>query len=413
MGTETNPLQATQMVGVDPQALELQRKRQLANLLTQQALTQQPQGQMVSGHYVAPSWTQNLANLANLYVGQSMQKEADVEQQQLAEALRKQTAEGMMEYNKLRYGQQGTPDVVPQGQTLRDDQGNLTYGAQQGIAPVQANPRAAFEYAMSHKSPYLQQMAMEMLKPQKLGPEETISAYNIQKGAYEPIATGATKEPTEYKEYLKAQQGGFKGSFFDYQMALKQAGAQPISISTGKDLSSQVGDIMKESKANTVSAYKTLNTATKIEQVANSPAFTGTFANVKMEAAKLADTLGFAGKDTQEKIANTRQGMQELGRLAVMASSNKGQGAVSDYERKLYERVAGGDISLTPTELKLVANAAKEAANYTIQQHQSQINYLKSQPEYKGLVPFYDVAPVNPVSQPKVIDFNNLPKTKG
>lgn len=45
--------------------LELQRRMKFADALRGQ---EAPQGQMVSGHYVAPSWTQQLASLANKYV---------------------------------------------------------------------------------------------------------------------------------------------------------------------------------------------------------------------------------------------------------------------------------------------------------------------------------------------------------
>jgi hypothetical protein len=52
--------------------LELQRRMKFADALRNQAA---PEGQMVSGHYVAPSWTQHLASLANKYVaGQNEQQ---------------------------------------------------------------------------------------------------------------------------------------------------------------------------------------------------------------------------------------------------------------------------------------------------------------------------------------------------
>jgi len=53
--------------------LELQRRMKFADALRQQ---EAPQGQMVSGHYVAPSWTQNLASLANKYIAGQNEKEA-------------------------------------------------------------------------------------------------------------------------------------------------------------------------------------------------------------------------------------------------------------------------------------------------------------------------------------------------
>lgn len=53
--------------------LELQRRMKFADALRQQ---EAPQGQMISGHYVAPSWTQHLAGLADTYVAGKQEKEA-------------------------------------------------------------------------------------------------------------------------------------------------------------------------------------------------------------------------------------------------------------------------------------------------------------------------------------------------
>ena len=56
--------------------LELQRRMKFADALRNQAA---PEGQMVSGHYVAPSWTQYLANAVGKY--QAGQQEKDVMKQ--------------------------------------------------------------------------------------------------------------------------------------------------------------------------------------------------------------------------------------------------------------------------------------------------------------------------------------------
>lgn len=53
--------------------LELQRRLKFADALRQQ---QMPEGQMVSGHYVAPSFTQYLANAVNKYQGAKQEKQA-------------------------------------------------------------------------------------------------------------------------------------------------------------------------------------------------------------------------------------------------------------------------------------------------------------------------------------------------
>jgi hypothetical protein len=53
--------------------LELQRKLKMADMLRQ---AQMPEGQMVSGHYVAPSWTQYAANAMNKYYGGKAEEQA-------------------------------------------------------------------------------------------------------------------------------------------------------------------------------------------------------------------------------------------------------------------------------------------------------------------------------------------------
>lgn len=77
----------TDQSGVDDpnlQAINLKRKLALANSLRNK---EAPQGQMVSGHYVRPSWTQSLAHGVNQYLANSTEKEA---MKEYADALKSQ-----------------------------------------------------------------------------------------------------------------------------------------------------------------------------------------------------------------------------------------------------------------------------------------------------------------------------------
>jgi len=71
----------------NPEALDISRQRKLAEMLTLKAF-EQPQGNMISGHYVAPSWTQQLAPLVSGIAGQAMGAKLDEKQLKLSEALR-------------------------------------------------------------------------------------------------------------------------------------------------------------------------------------------------------------------------------------------------------------------------------------------------------------------------------------
>jgi hypothetical protein len=84
------------------------RQQRMAEMLMSQ--NQQPQGQMISGRYVAPSFFQNLAPLVNTYVGKGLLEESDVKAAQLAEKLRtdENTAlQNLLNVSKGTLAQQG------------------------------------------------------------------------------------------------------------------------------------------------------------------------------------------------------------------------------------------------------------------------------------------------------------------
>jgi hypothetical protein len=71
----------------NPELQDVSRQRKLAELLMAKGM-QQPQGQMISGHYVAPSWTQQLNPMANILAGEAVGNRADTEQMQYSKKLR-------------------------------------------------------------------------------------------------------------------------------------------------------------------------------------------------------------------------------------------------------------------------------------------------------------------------------------
>lgn len=76
-----------QVLGQEPETADLARQRRIAELLMAQGM-EQPQGQVISGYYVAPSWTQQIAPLAKAAIGTSLSQSLDTKQAKLAEALR-------------------------------------------------------------------------------------------------------------------------------------------------------------------------------------------------------------------------------------------------------------------------------------------------------------------------------------
>lgn len=166
---------------------QISRQQQLANLLMQQGM-QQPQGQMVSGRYVPPSIFQNLAGLANIYVGQKKLEESDKQRAELAQKLREGESKTVKEYFKAL---QGTPET--QTEMAGPYTGDIP-------APVLTQPatgpnyQQAFEIATNPYAPsWLKQQAVEQMKPQKLGEGEVLTRINPLTGKQETIAQGAEK----------------------------------------------------------------------------------------------------------------------------------------------------------------------------------------------------------------------------
>ena len=157
------------------QQQQILRQQKMAEMLMQKGM-EQPQGQMISGHYVAPSITQNLAGLANVYFGQRGVEKGEQAQLDLAKAIREQQKVGLADYYQTL---KGTPEVQggiynPQGQitteTTRDMYGpNMELNAgYKKVAPVAAqagNPMLAnMTASMDDRLPaFLRQHAMTEL----------------------------------------------------------------------------------------------------------------------------------------------------------------------------------------------------------------------------------------------------------
>lgn len=170
----------------------LTRQQQLANLLTQQGMNQ-PQGQMVSGRYVAPSFFQYVAPLAQLYAGQSLAEKGDKAQADLAKALRQQYANEAQQYQDLLRGKEAVFEQAGPTQTGGNIP-NQTYRAG-------ADPQAAYLFGSTAYNPALQQVALKKLTE---GPQwKEISQYNQQTGNTENYRYDANSaNPRETMQFL-------------------------------------------------------------------------------------------------------------------------------------------------------------------------------------------------------------------
>jgi len=131
------------------QQAQLARRQQMADMLRKQSM-EQSSGDMVSGHYIAPSWSQGLNKMAQALVGNKMQGEVDSGQKALADAVRGKTNEEWAGVSSDLAGREAIaqPEEGQQGPWM----------------PAQpANPAAAYSRALQSQDPSLKQFGMQGL----------------------------------------------------------------------------------------------------------------------------------------------------------------------------------------------------------------------------------------------------------
>lgn len=427
--------------GFDDQveAQNIERGRRYAELLRDQS-QQQPQGQMVSGHFVAPSWTQGLAQVLKAYQGGKGMREADARQKALAEAVRGRQTEEMGQFAKLMGGApaQATGQTY---QTGANEMGDEAATVPQYSGAQKPDINAAYQYASQARTPGLQQvgiqgtmqMAQERAKQEAAAAQQQrmLAVLQSAPGPQQAIAAGVPPEMVK-QFYESKNYGRDEVTFQDVggeKVPVTKFGDRPEGIAplqkTGNPFSDLVlrgpdggmvpntplvavkGDIAEKGAARTKvsvnmpdkkfyeglgtavsgqvekgfeqaqAAVQTLNNA---NQIANSldKAITGPMANQRLSLAQLGQALGVSGKDNEEVLTNTRNVIQGLARQELAAAGQmKGQGQITESERAILKKAESGEISqLTKPELQTLVGAFRKTARARIQAHQKNLERL-------------------------------------
>jgi hypothetical protein len=189
--------------GFDEQteAQNIERNRQYAQLLRQKS-EKPAEGQMVSGHYVAPSWTQGLAQMLRAYQGAKGVEQADERQKALAEAVRGRQTEELGKFSGLMNGRPA--------EQLPDDQFGPARPAEK------PDLAAAYQFATQAKTPGLQQVGLTgaMQMAQDRSKQEQASAQQqrvlgiIQSAGSPQAAIAAGAPPDMVKQFYESRNYG-------------------------------------------------------------------------------------------------------------------------------------------------------------------------------------------------------------
>jgi len=188
---------------------QIARQQRMAELLMQQG-QQTPQGQMVSGRYVAPSFFQYAAPLVQSYLGRKELGKVEDRQLDMAKRLREQGVQETQRLMNLIGGRTATPEQVTEMAGPYTDNVPMPTAYMAAQPAIEANPRLAYAEALNMQSPQaralLPQIATEAFKkPEAFTlPEGSIRFQTMPDGTVRQVATGGEKPraPVSVGNYL-------------------------------------------------------------------------------------------------------------------------------------------------------------------------------------------------------------------
>jgi hypothetical protein len=298
----------------NPELQDVSRQRKLAELLMSQGM-QQPQGQMISGHYVAPSFTQQLNPLANILAGQAVGSRADTEQAKMAETLRNV---GQQEVQSILQAAQTDPKAaLALASSAKTPQGRaLAQSLMQSVLPKKTDKLIEYDTykaeggkkAFSDWAREITPEQEEKLKidRQRLGLEGARLTLEQQKTAQElqfgkPLTESQAKATAFQSQMIGAENNikqleskGFNPTSFQSQAALKIAGG-PLNIAAAPE--TQQYKQAQEQWSEAYLRFKTGAAATEQEVQRNIKTFFPQFGDKPAQIAQKADARRQAEQD--------------------------------------------------------------------------------------------------------------------
>ena len=217
--------------------------------------------------------------------------------------------------------------------------------------------------------------------------------------------TGPAKDgkvATSIEEYQFYQSQGGKKSYEDFIDGKNRpstvVNVQPSDKKFGEAFGTATAAAVESTFNKAQSAQNTLTTIATIKPLIKDSVFAGPLSTSEATISRLGEKFGITSGTTQEKLSRTTQAMQGLAQLELQAAeSMKGQGAITDFERSLIARAAGGDLAkLTQKEVLGLLGALEKVSQKKISTHKNNLVRLRKRPDTAGLADFYELETPQP-----------------
>jgi hypothetical protein len=368
-----------QILGSTPELQDVSRQRKLADLLMSQG-TQQPQGQMISGYYVAPSLAQQLNPIANILAGQAVGERADTKQMQMADALRKKQAMQIQQYGELE--------------------------AQ--------DKSAALRFALGSDNPILRNIAQEELKGVKLGKGDIFTRTSLGGGVTKmegtpdlpdsiryAISVGQlpqdprtwNQQQAAYAKQLVESKGSASANRQDIKLMNQLPFQEQIQQEMGKDL-------IKE-YSNLKSIPSQIQNLDKVEKLAASPAYLGSGAEAKLAITKFFNN-NLGTNINADKVVGTEE-MRSALFQSTMENLKKVDAQPSQMQQQIMQQ-AFGTIGTDPSAIPKIVNVYKDILVTKANEHNARVKESEEGPAKMKYA--YDIK--IKVPEPKKPKVNNI-----
>ena len=357
------------------------QKKRLAEMLRANALNT-PQGQIVSGWYVPPSWSQNLAHLAQTATGVFGGIAADEEEKKAMQEDYKRFTAGQQAAGLRRAGQpQGEPaaDAVEPaypsspaaGQVQDGEFRAMKTGGVQGMPnynvapqPVQQQPQIDINDPSQYKSPYFQKMLMQRNMQQALAVPE----YS-QTPQYDQSGRAFVLDKQGNMKYLGGEQSPIRKADYNELIRIDPVtGKETINplVLQGKSMISRAG----AANVSVNTGQKGFDNTLKLRSDFRSEPIYKGFQEVKSaydqvkESAKLASPAGDLAAATKVmKILDPGSVVRESELGLALSASGLGD-RVGNYANMV---ITGQ--KLTPTQRKDFLNLSEQLYNASANQY--------------------------------------------
>jgi hypothetical protein len=328
----------------------LNRQQQMAQLLMQQGMNQ-PQGQMVSGRYVAPSFFQYATPLAQMYAGTRLQEKGD---KAMADLLR-----------NLQVGKTQAEESIIKSLTPQPAQVNELAGPYTGNVPM------PISYQPPKEPDYAEAARLIRTNP-----------YGAGKEFMPQIAKNLIPEtPSAIKEFEYAEKNPL---YKEYLMSLKKAGAPSMTAITNvqafepfkSKVQGQMGETLVknfETLQNIPTAIRTLDRAAELAP----QSFAGSFGEQKLELAKFFNN-NLGTNINPNKVANTEELRSALF-TNVMENLKKLDASPSQEQQRVLQQ-SMGSIATDPNALPRVINTYKQILIDKAESHNKKVQQAISGP---------------------------------